>query len=253
MKISKVFTFFLSFVCQISFGQTADEKLLYGKITVDSIGVNGINILNLTSGKTSLTNNDGTFSILAKANDILVFKEVNFKTYEKKISSNDIIRNRLVVHMQAKTNELKEVIVRNKQISVFSLGIVAKEPVKYSPAERHLKTAGDFKPIMLLGILAGGMPLDPLINKINGRTKRLKKLVVVEKKEMNIQLISELYQQEYFTLQLKIAAEYINGFKYFVVENENFVKVLHSKNEQKTSFFLIALAEEYKTLLQSKN
>lgn len=253
MKISKVFAFFLSFVCQICFGQTADEKLLHGKITVDSKSVNGINILNLTSGKTSLTNNDGTFSVLAKANHILVFKEVNFKTYEKKISSNDIIRDRLVVYMQAKTNELKEVIVKNKQISVFSLGIVAKEPVKYSPAERHLKTAGDFKPIMLLGILGGGMPLDPLINKINGRMKRLEKLVVVEKKEMNIQLISELYQQEYFTLELKIAAKYVNGFKYFVVENENFVKVLHFKNEQKTSFFLIALAEEYKTLLQSIN
>lgn len=253
MKISKVFAFFLSLVCQISFGQAADEKLLHGKITVDSIGANGINILNLTSGKTSLTNSDGTFSILAKANDILVFKEVSLKTYEKKISSNDIIHNRLVLQMQAKTNELKEVIVKNKQISVFSLGIVAKEPVKYSPAERHLQTAGDFKPIMLLRILGGGMPLDPLINKINGRTKRLKKLVVVEKKEMNIQLISELYQQEYFTLQLGIAAEYVNGFKYFAVENDNFVKVLHSKNEQKTSFFLIALAEDYKTLLQSKN
>jgi len=253
VKISKVFAFLLSFVCQISFGQTDDEKILHGKITVDSIGVNGINILNLISGKTALTTNNGTFSILVKANDILVFKGINLKSYEKKISSSDIVRNRFLLQMQAKTNELKEVIVKKDQISVFSLGIVAREPLKYTPAERHLQTAGDFKPIMLFSILGGGMPLDPLINKINGRTKQLKKLVVVEKKEMNIQLISELYQQEYFTLQLGIAAEYVNGFKYFVVENENFVKVLHSKNEQKTSFFLIALAEDYKTLLQSKN
>jgi hypothetical protein len=28
---------------------------------------------------------------------------------------------------------------------------------------------------MLLGLIGGSMPLDPLINKINGRTKRLKK------------------------------------------------------------------------------
>jgi hypothetical protein len=35
---------------------------------------------------------------------------------------------------------------------------------------------------MLLGLLGGSMPLDPLINKINGRTKRLKKLVVLEAK-----------------------------------------------------------------------
>jgi hypothetical protein len=31
------------------------------------------------------------------------------------------------------------------------------------------------------------MPLDPLINKINGRTKRLKK--ILEKKELNIKYL----------------------------------------------------------------
>jgi hypothetical protein len=33
------------------------------------------------------------------------------------------------------------------------------------------------------------MPLDPLINKINGRTKRLKKEVILEKKELNIKYL----------------------------------------------------------------
>ncbi len=46
-------------LCQISFGQTLDEKLVKGKIMVDSVGVNGINILNLTNVKTTQTNNAG--------------------------------------------------------------------------------------------------------------------------------------------------------------------------------------------------
>jgi hypothetical protein len=46
-------------ICQISFGQTLEEKLVKGKIRVDSVGVNGINILNLTNGKTTQTNNAG--------------------------------------------------------------------------------------------------------------------------------------------------------------------------------------------------
>ena len=46
-------------ICKISFGQTLDEKLVKGKIRVDSVGVNGINILNLTNGKTTQTNNAG--------------------------------------------------------------------------------------------------------------------------------------------------------------------------------------------------
>ena len=97
------------------------------------------------------------------------------------------------------------------------------------------------------------MPLDPLINKINGRTKRLKKLVILEKKENFIKLISELYSQEFFTVQLGIANDYVNGFKYFIVENENFLKVLESKNEERTSFFMVALAQEYKDILNNEN
>lgn len=237
-------------MCQISFGQTFDEKLVKGKIRVDSIGLNGINILNLTNGKTTQTNNAGAFFILAKANDILVFSAIDLKTFKKTISFNDFELGMLSIYMESKTIELKEVIVNKNQINGLSLGIVTKDPVKYTPAERRLRTAGDFKPIQLLNLLGGSMPLDPLINKINGRTKRLKKLVVLEKKENYIKLISELYNQEYFTVQLGIASDYVNGFKYFIVENDNFLKVLESKNEERTSFFMVALAQEYKDILK---
>jgi hypothetical protein len=243
----------LLLLCQISFGQTLDEKLLQGKIRVDSVGANGINILNLTNGKTTQTNNSGEFFILAKANDILVFTAVNLKKYRKTISFSDFELGKLSIILEPKITELKEVIVNKNEINALSLGVVTKDPVKYSPAERRLRTAGDFKPIELLQLLGGSMPLDPLINKINGRTKRLKKLVVLEKKENFIKLISELYNQEYFTVQLGIASDYVNGFKYFIVENENFLKVLESKNEERTSFFMVALAQEYKDILSNEN
>lgn len=243
----------LLLLCQISFGQTLDEKLLQGKIRVDSVGANGINILNLTNGKTTQTNNSGEFFILAKANDILVFTAVNLKKYRKTISFSDFELGKLSIILEPKITELKEVIVNKNEINALSLGVVTRDPVKYSPAERRLRTAGDFKPIELLQLLGGSMPLDPLINKINGRTKRLKKLVVLEKKENFIKLISELYNQEYFTVQLGIASDYVNGFKYFIVENENFLKVLESKNEERTSFFMVALAQEYKDILNNEN
>lgn len=253
MKIISILTGMLLLLCQISFGQTLDKKLLQGKIRVDSVGVNGINILNLTNGKTTQTNNSGEFFILAKANDILVLTAVNLKTYRKTISFTDFELGKLSMNLEPKITELKEVIVNKNEINALSLGVVTRDPVKYSPAERRLRTAGDFKPIELLQLLGGSMPLDPLINKINGRTKRLKKLVVLEKKENFIKLISELYNQEYFTVQLGIANDYVNGFKYFIVENENFLKVLESKNGERTSFFIVALAQEYKDILNNEN
>lgn len=239
--------------CQISFAQTLHDKLLQGKIRVDSILVSGINILNLTNGKKTQTNNSGEFFILAKANEVLVFTAVNLKTYQKTISFNDFELGVLSVNLVPKTTELKEVIVKKSQFDALSLGIVTKNPMRYSPAERRLKTAGDFKPIQLLSILGGSMPLDPLLNKINGRTKRLKKLVALESKEKSIQLISEWYDTEYFTIKLGIADEYVRGFKYFIVENDLFLEVLATKNKQKTTFFMVALAGEYKAIIAKEN
>lgn len=86
--------------------------------------------------------------------------------------------------MTTKELELQEVVVNeNTAITAENLGIIPKGQKKYTQAERQLATAGDFKPIMLLGLLGGSMQLDPLINKINGRTKRLKANVEIEKEK----------------------------------------------------------------------
>ena len=252
MKISRVILVLLV-MCQITFGQTTHEKLVHGKITADSVSVNGIKVLNLVNQKTTFTSKDGEFFILAKASDVLVFSAVNLESNRLEIGYSEVMSELLSIKMFAKITKLSEVIVHKNQFSVLSLGIVNKAPVKYSPAERKLQTAGDFKPIMLLGLLAGSMELDPLINKINGRTKKLKKLVVLEKKERNVKLISELYDDEYFTNRLGIAAEYVNGFIYYVVENDNFLEVLEAKNKEKTSFYLVSLAQKYKALLNEES
>ena len=73
----------LFLACQISFGQTTDEKLLRIKITVNSVSVSGINVLNLRSEKRIVTNSDGVFFILAKANEALGFLRVNLKNHKE--------------------------------------------------------------------------------------------------------------------------------------------------------------------------
>ena len=73
----------LFLACQISFGQTTDEKLLRIKITVNSVSVSGINVLNLRSEKRVVTNSDEVFFILAKANEALGFLRVNLKNHKE--------------------------------------------------------------------------------------------------------------------------------------------------------------------------
>ena len=83
MKTNRILLGVLFLACQISFGQTTDEKLLRIKITVNSVSVSGINVLNLRREKRVVTNSDGVFFILAKANEALGFLRVNLKNHKE--------------------------------------------------------------------------------------------------------------------------------------------------------------------------
>lgn len=253
MKTGRILIWFPFLFCQISFGQAANEKMLYGKIKLDSNDASVVNVLNLLNEKTSVSNKDGSFFIAAKINDVLVFTAENLESHRLEINSAVFSSGILFVKMFPRAIQLKDVVVKKSDFSALSLGILTKEPLRYSPAERKLQTAGDFKPILLLGLLGGSMPLDPLINKINGRTKKLKKLVALEQKEIYLNKISELYSNDFFNTTLGIPSEYVSGFKYYIVENNAFLKLLSSKNADEITFFMITLAQEYKALILIEN
>ncbi|MBE0392798.1 hypothetical protein BJQ96_02655 [Flavobacterium sp. PL0002] len=99
---------------------------------------------------------------------------------------------------------------------------------------------------MLLGLLAGSMPLDPLINKINGRTKRVKKQIVAEKKGSNIEKLSGYYSESFYVNELGICTQYVSGFKVYVIENNTFAKELEKGETAMLRFMIIDLANKYK-------
>jgi len=242
------------FFCQTTFGQTGNEKLIHGKIRVESGNIEGVTIINLVNEKSTVSDSNGDFFILAKADDLLVFSAVNLEYFLRIIEENDLKSDILIIKMTSKTTELKEVIVnKHPEINAVSLGISPKGVKHYSPAERKLYTAGDFKPIQLLGILGGSLPVDPILNAISGRTTMLKKELEAEKKERLLVKIGALFDDDYYIKTLKIPANYIKGFQYFCVENLNFVIALKSKNKTMTKFLIVPLAEKYNKIISDEN
>ena len=234
----------------IILGQTAAEKIIHGKIIIESHPISGVTIINLVNEKSTVSDSNGEFYILAKADDLLVFTSVNLEYHRKQIEEEDLKQDIITIKMTAKITELDEVIInKHPEINAVALGISPAGIKKYTPAERRLKTAGEFKPIQLLGLLGGSMPLDPLINSISGRTAMLKKELEVEKKELLLVQIDALYDNEYFVQKLKIPEDYINGFKHYIIENEKFTTVLKSKNKKMGGFLMIDLAREYNQII----
>jgi mannose/fructose/N-acetylgalactosamine-specific phosphotransferase system component IIB len=239
--MKKIKFLFLILLYQLTFGQTASEKLIHGKIMVESGQVAGVTIINLVNEKSTSSDTNGEFYILAKADDLLVFSSVNLEYHRKQIEEEDIKKEVIIIKMTSKVTELKEVIVNKyPQINAVALGISPKGIKKYTPAERRLFTANS-------------TPVDALLNLMSGRTAMLKKELEVEKKERSLMVFRSLFDDSYFKETLKIPVDYIKGFQYYCIENPEFREVSNSKNKTKIEFLIVPLATKFNEIISDEN
>ncbi|GIZ08963.1 carboxypeptidase-like regulatory domain-containing protein [Flavobacterium sp. UMI-01] len=241
------------FFIQINYGQNRNDKVVHGKIIANQNATEGITVTNLSNKTSTLTNNNGEFHIEVKKGDSLIFSSIALEKQTKLIELEDLNDAVMIIEMQDKVNNLETVVI-NKQpeINALSTGVLSKKPKSFTQMERKLETAGDFKPIHLLGLLGGCLAIDPLLNAINGRTKSIKRMFQVEKKSEVLNQITPLFDEDYFTKRLKIPKDYIKGFLYYWIEDKNNETVLKSKNKIQIDFLMTKLALEYNQLIQGK-
>ncbi|KRD59774.1 hypothetical protein ASE40_11800 [Flavobacterium sp. Root935] len=225
---------------QIGFGQKNNSKELLGKIMEQSTPIEGVNIINNTTQVATISDSDGNFSIAVREGDVLVFSAVNLDPLKRRITTEDLASNLLVVKMTAKEVELREVVVNeNANITAENLGIIPYGQKKYTPAERKVYTATSTS-------------VDKLLNAISGRTAMLKKEVNVEKKEALFRKLEYLFDENYYTERLKIPVDYIKGFQLFCVEDAEFAVSLNTKNKTMSMFLITDLARKYLTILENE-
>jgi len=237
VKRTDVFLFVLFFLTQFAFGQSGD-KLLVGKIIADSTSVEKVNVVNTRNEKGVMTDKEGNFKIGVWIGDVLVISAVNLETRRKAITEDDIKQEPLLIKVSAKMTQLKEVDVNEySTINSENLGITPHGQKTYTPAEKKLYTAQT-------GLL------DPLLNKMSGRTSMLKKEVAVERNEKLLQKLDGLYEEKYYTDVLKIPQEHIRGFQYYLIQDPDYARALRDKNKTMTMFLIKRLALNYNEILR---
>jgi len=242
--LKTVILFLLSFSFAAVYAQ--ERKPLSGKVTSDFDDLEGIYVINKNADRSITTTRGGYFTINAQVNDTLIFSSIQFNAKEVVVQEENFSSNLLFVPLQTLNRELDElVIVDYSYINSESLGLVPKGQKQYTPAERKLATATNYK--------MNPMGLDPLINGLSGRTAMLKKAYETEKKEDLMEKINYIYTEESIVAQLKIPLEYVRGFIYFVVENKHVANAIKDKNETMAKFLMSGLAGKYLSLLNSND
>ncbi|MGE6355783.1 carboxypeptidase-like regulatory domain-containing protein [Flavobacterium sp. NPDC079362] len=241
MKINNTLQIlFLLLIVQVGFGQNVVSKQITGQIFEQSSNVEGVNIINNTTQVTAVSDVSGIFSIVVKEGDVLVFSAVNLDPVKRRIKIEDINSSSIVIKMNAKEIELKEVVVNeNANITAENLGVIPYGQKKYTAAERKVYTATSTS-------------VDKLLNAISGRTAMLKKEVNVEKKEMLFRKIEYLFDENYYTNRLRIPVADIKGFQLYCVDDAEFAVSLDTKNKTMSMFLITDLARKYLTILENE-
>ena len=232
----------------VAFSQ--ERKALPGRVVTGNQGVANVFVINKATGVEVKTNSTGNFSISAKAGDVIVVYSDKTDVRDFLISEASFKDNPYVLAVTYRPYELDEVVVSASAITSESLNIVPKNQKQYTPAERKLYTAGDFKWIDLLQILGGSMPFDPVLNAINGRTKRMKEGVDIEKKEKAVTYVNGLYTEDEIVNGLKVPQGHVKGFVFYAMENTDVTSAIAANNEPLVRLLIIDAAAQYVKLHQ---
>lgn len=237
---------------------------IQGKIK-SNVDLENIHVINKTAKIYTITNQLGAFKIQAKLNDTIVFSSI--QTQIKAIVVDEEIFNKktIEVNLEERINQLDEVTVgkiltgdllsdiNNTEgeppVNFFDVGIPGYKGKPATQSERRLSEAGEFKPKMLLGLLGGGLPLNPILNGISGRTKMLKQRVEIEAKEELMYSIKSRLSKD-FLISNPLEEDLIMDFFYFCADDENFVKYCKNQTDFK---ILIFLRMKYRQYIENLN
>ncbi|WP_179321239.1 peptidase associated/transthyretin-like domain-containing protein [Winogradskyella helgolandensis] len=230
----------------------AQRTELNGKLIAED-EVDGLHIQNKTATKYTISNEDGSFVIPAKALDTLVISGVKYQTQEVVVSYAVIQLGELYVQMIENVSELNEVIVGKiltgslesdlenlkiaPQINFYDLGIPGSTDLPPTQSEQRLHDADHGKFVYYYGI-GISINVHKILNRINGDTKDYKERVKRESDEKCINQLKSEYASAIFDA-VSISDNHKEEFFQFCLEDNQFSSICEHENQiQKVSFLL---------------
>jgi hypothetical protein len=148
--IRKLLFFILILTALISYSQS--ERInISGKILSEIEAVEGVHIINKNSEKGTVTNANGDFKILVKANDTLLISAVQFYFMEILITAQIITDKFVTIDLLQKINELQEVEVKAHDLTgslLFDAAAIKDTISKVAPATLDFTMIDFSKPVI---------------------------------------------------------------------------------------------------------
>ena len=252
--------FFALWVCT-SFSQTRE---ISGKINAEG-SVEGIHVINRTSYRYATSDQNGNFKIQAKLSDTLYFSSIQYSPKSIIISIDIVSKGYVFIELENYITELDEVTIGNiltgdlysdinnsnskRAINFYDLGIPGYTGIRKTQIQYRLKEANEGKWIQL-GI-PPGFNFWKALNRLSGRTKRLKNNAKIEKDKNILNYIKNVVGPELFknnNLDESLRAE----FYYYCSDDPSFYNRCTNRSDVEIMQFLSEKLIEFKIRISSK-
>lgn len=233
--------------------QDYSTKLEGGVYSKDG-DVAATHVSNITSGRGTITDVKGYFTISVRLNDTLVFSAVQYKRKEVVINLKILEGELLSVLLEASLTQLDEVVVTPYNLtgdlnrdakrlkiepvvtaSTLDLPnayvkVITQNERKLAEADSgrfivfgNYKLDSTFNPMVMIN-------LNKILNRITGRTQKLKKYVAIDKEIALLNKVKRFYHDSIYEYELKIPKENINDFMNFCEVDSVYNEVVESND-----------------------
>jgi hypothetical protein len=242
MKKNKIYFVLLFWATQFCFSQ--NEKPIHGKILSDDFPVQGIKVFNINTEKSTVTNNNGDFTIAVIDKQSLTFSGLGYVFLKKNITPKDVYDDNLIIIIQKKAIELKEVVVPKTLKAPVAINTQIYVDQKYfddaqsSPINRNVYT----------GVTENGTDFVRLFKDVVKLFKKKKSKNNNEPKVEFKEYVSSNCNKDFFVKTLNIKPSELELFLEFCDKDPNSKKLLEDGNPLLVMDFLKNKNDEFKKL-----
>ena len=215
---------------------TAQERqTLLGKVMVDDAAVADVFVINKQTGTEVKSDAQGTFSIAAKPGDRLVVYSNKINVREFLLGQASFVNMPYVLAVEVKAEQIEEVVVNRPTVTSESLGLVPENQKRLTVAERRLAAANSG-------------PIDILLNLLSGRKKMLERELATEKKELAMEALNGILNEDEIASKYKIPIDQVPAFLFYVIEDPRIIEAVKSGNDARVDLLMIDLAAPFLAL-----
>lgn len=232
----------------LALAQSNTSQLIRGVVLYKNTPVPNENVINVDTENATITDEDGAFSIVVNIGDQLAFTAMNYELKTLEITDEIFENRRLVVEVNEKITELDEVVITPEDRERY-IQLKNEEFKSYSyEKDASTQTTNYAIPVSQRGMQHGlnFVNIFKALFKSNSKKDTGKPI-------LPSQVMRQLYDDEFFVVDLKIPQNQIDAFLYYVDDKLPSQELMQRDHEFELIDFLVDESKNFKAAQEIEN